>query len=255
MMTDSYVSLDLEMTGLSAKTDRIIEIGAVKVRSGEIVDTFSSFVNPHALMDERVRNLTGITQDDLLHAPDLPDILPDFLAFLEDDILVGHRIQTDYAFLKRAVVNAKGTFEKSGIDTLKLSRKMYPNMPAKRLGDMCAHFEIDMKAHRAIEDARATHRLFEALKKAYAEKTYDPENEVSENDFVPKALLYKVKKEAPASQRQKKRLRELCELHHIIMTTEIDFMSKNEISRMTDRILAEHGRLISLKENEARLQH
>ena len=244
-MIDSYVSLDLEMTGLSVKTDRIIEIGAVKVVGGEVIDIFSSYVNPHTEADARVLELTGIAQDDLLSAPDLTDLLPDLLAFLGDDVLVGHRILTDYAFLKRAIVNAKGTFERSGIDTLKLSRKMYPNLPAKRLSDMCAHFEIGIEAHRAIEDARATHLLFEALKKAYAEKSYDPESEVVEADFTPKALLYKVKKEAPASERQKKRLRELIELHHITLTTEIDSMSKNEISRMTDRILAEHGRSIS----------
>lgn len=242
MMTDSYVSLDLEMTGLSAKTDRIIEIGAVKVRAGEAVGTFSSFVNPHAAVDTRVLELTGIVQEDLNRAPDLSEILPDLLAFLEDDVLVGHRILTDYAFLKRAIVNAKGTFERSGIDTLKLSRKMYPNLPGKRLSDMCAYFGIAIEAHRAVGDARATHLLFESLKKAYTENAYDTESSLSDEDFAPRALLYKVKKEAPASQRQIKRLRELIELHHITLTTEIESMSKNEISRMTDRILAEHGR-------------
>ncbi len=244
MMTDTYVSLDLEMTGLSAKTDRIIEIGAVKVAGGEVIDTFSSYVNPHTEVDARVLELTGIRQEDLKHAPDLTELLPDLLTFLGDHVLLGHRILTDYSFLKRAVVNAKGTFERSGIDTLKLSRKMYPSLPAKRLSDMCAYFGITIEAHRAIGDARATHLLFEELKKAYADKTYESEAEVTEADFTPKALLFKVKKEAPASQRQKKRLRELVELHHITLTTEIDSMSKNEISRMTDRILAEHGRSI-----------
>lgn len=232
MAEQTYVALDLETTGLSAKKDRIIEIGAVLVEEGEIIDTFSTFVNPRMELPERIVEITGITQKDVDKAPEISEILTDLSDFIGDRVLLGHRILFDYSFLKRAFVNKKMEFEKKGIDTLKLARKYLPDFPSKRLPDLCVYYGISQQAHRALEDARAAHLVYEKLK----EQFYD------EKMFEPCRLVYKVKKEAPASKRQRERLLALINKHNLHTPIEVDSMSKNEVSRLTDRILAKYGR-------------
>ena len=234
-MADSYVALDLEMTGLRPKEDRIIEIGAVKVIDGEATDSFSTLINPRMELSERITRITGIRQQELESAPEIEDMLKPLSEFMEDLPLLGHRILFDYSFLKRAMVNHKLSFEKSGIDTLALSRKYLPELPSKRLEDMCLHYRIPQQEHRAMEDARAAHLLYGKIKEQFLSK----DNRL---DFEPKQLLYKVKKEAPASEKQKKRLSELIEKHKLVLDVEIQSMTKNEVSRLTDRILAKYGR-------------
>lgn len=230
-----YLCVDLETTGLSPKTDKIIEIGAVKVKNGQIVDTFETFARPGVTLPEKVTELTGITAADLEHAPTITEMLPQFLAFAEELPLLGHRILFDYSFLKRAAVNARLPFERNGIDTLKLSRKFLPDLPSKKLGDLCLHYRIEMRAHRAMEDARATHFLYQKLCGEFFEQ--------NEKDFAPVPLVYKVKREGPATKAQKERLARLLAQHGIVPDYEIDMLTKNEASRQIDRILASHATL------------
>lgn len=234
-MADSYVALDLEMTGLRPKEDRIIEIGAVKVIDGEATDSFSTLINPHMELPERITQITGISRQELTGAPAIEDVLEPLSEFIGELPLLGHRILFDYSFLKRAMVNHKLPFEKSGIDTLALSRKYLPELPSKRLEDMCLYYGIPQQAHRAMEDARAAHFLYGKIKEQFL-------GEDNLQDFEPKQLLYKVKKEAPASEKQKKRLSELIEKHKLVLDVEIQSMTKNEVSRLTDKILAKYGR-------------
>lgn len=234
--THTYVALDLEMTGLNPKQDRIIEIGAAFVEDGEIKKTFSSFVNPHCRLSEQIQTLTGIRQDDIDVAPEMAELLPALAEFLGDRNLLGHRILSDYSFLKRVFVNAGLPFEKRGIDTLKLARKYLPHLPGKRLSDVCAYYGIEQQAHRALSDAVAAHLIYQKLKEDFCR------DGKGEEDFCPKPLLYKIKKEAPASRVQKERLSALLERHKLSIEMEVDSMSKNEVSRMTDKILAKYGR-------------
>lgn len=229
---DSYVALDLETTGLNPKRDRIIEIGAALVEEGTIKDTFSTFVNPRSTLPEKVTEITGITEADILSAPALEEILVNLSDFIGDRHLLGHSILFDYSFLKRAFVNAGRKFEKRGIDTLKLSRRYLPELPSKRLQDLCVHYGIPQRAHRALEDAQAAHFLYRKLKADYYE----------EEIFRPQPLLYKVKREARAGERQKERLLALLRKHTLSIPMEVDSMSKNEVSRLTDQILAKYGR-------------
>lgn len=231
-MTDTYVAVDLETTGLNPKTDKIIEIGAVKVVNGEITETFESFVNPHRKLEERVTELTHITDEQLTDAPETEDVLKQFLEFAGDSVLLGHRILFDYSFLKKAAVNHKLSFERMGIDTLKIARKYLPDLESRRLPFLCKHYHIDYMPHRALEDARAAHMLYRKL----AEEFY------TETDFKPLSLIYQVKKEAPASKHQKERLCNLIDKHKLIVDYDIDSLSKNEVSRYTDKILAKYGR-------------
>ncbi|MDO4294218.1 MAG: 3'-5' exonuclease [Eubacteriales bacterium] len=232
-MTDSYVSVDLETTGLCTKRDKIIEIGAVRVQDGQIRDSFSCFVNPGRRLTEEISALTGIGQEQVDGARPIGQALPDFLDFAGELPLLGHRVLFDYSFLKRAAVNAGLSFEREGIDTLRLARQFLPELESRRLPDLCAHFGIPIRPHRALEDARAAHLLYRELAKRFYE----------EKAFSPAPLFYKVKKEGPATLRQKQRLRELNRAFGIAADYDVEMLTKNEASRLIDRILASHGSL------------
>ena len=214
-----YVSVDVETTGLAPKQDKIIEIGAVRVRDGQIVGSFTSFVNPGRILPAHITELTGILE----FAGDLP--------------LVGHRILFDYGFLKRAAVNMRLDFERSGVDTLKLSRQFLSELPSRRLSALCEHFEIPIQAHRALEDARATHILYEKLLELYGT---GPDRAKA---FEPVPLICKVKRESPATKAQKERLKKLISMHQLVPEYDVEMLTKNEASRQIDRILAAYGSL------------
>lgn len=241
-MVEDYLSLDIETTGLNPKTEKIIEIGAVRVRNGLASERFGSLVSPGRPLEERIIKLTGITNEMLKTAPEKEEVIPKFLEFAGEDILVGHSILFDYSFLKRAAVNCNLRFEKTGIDTLKLARKFLPDIESRRLSYLCSYYGILHNAHRALADAEATSALYQKL----AERFY------TEEDFKPVPLQYKVKKESPASKNQIERLYRLLEKHRMnieadgqlsaCLHMELDKLTKNEASRYADRILSKYGR-------------
>lgn len=233
-MINSYVCIDLETTGLNPKMDKIIEIGAVKVKEGAITDTFSTFVNPGRSLEDRVSELTGITSADLENAPYIEDILPKLEVFLEDLPLLGHRILFDYSFLKKAMVNSKKTFEKQGLDTLRIARRFLPELPHRTLEYLCEYYKISHKAHRAYEDAKATSELYQILARDF----YSGE----EACFKLQPLVYQVKKETPITKPQKERLYRLLEKHGITPDYDVEKLTRSEASRHTDKILLKYGR-------------
>lgn len=233
---ERYIAVDLETTGLDVKTEQIIEIGAVRVEHGRVVDEFETFVNPYRQLDERIVGLTGITDEDLAGAPGIGEAMEAFLRFAGELPLIGHQILFDYRFLKKAAVNLGIPFERDGIDTLLLARKFMPEAEKKNLGAACQYFHVGMdRAHRALSDAKAAMGLYEAMKKEHFMS--NPEA------FSVKKLVYKVKKEQPASKRQKERLQYLIKCHRICLTVQIDHLTRNEISRITDKIIAQYGRI------------
>lgn len=235
-MTTSYVSVDLETTGIGTKREKITEIGMVKVVDGVIVDTYHTLVNPYREIPARVVELTGITDEMVKDAPGIETILPDVIAFCDGFPLLGHQIIFDFGFLTQAAVNAKISFEKDGLDTLKLCRYLMPGPEKKNLGAACAYFGITPDtAHRALSDAMSTHLLYEKLKEQFGETRADL--------FEAKKLVFKAKKERPATKRQKDHLQDLLKYHRIETTVHIDKMSGNEISRMIDQIIFTHGRV------------
>ncbi|NLG03661.1 MAG: 3'-5' exonuclease [Clostridia bacterium] len=237
-MIDTYVALDLETTGLNPKTDKIIEIGAAKVVSGEISDTYVTFVDPGRHLDPKIIELTGIRDEMLTDAKSPLTAIKELYEFMEDDILLGHGILFDYSFCKRCAVNAgipTAKKETKAIDTLRISRTLLPDMPSRRLSDLCRYYQIRQEAHRAFEDARATHFLFQKLQELFFQ-----ENQAL---FQPKILNYQVKKESPATKFQKDRLRAVMEYHHLEMDIDIDQLTKNEASRRIDQIFLKYGRM------------
>lgn len=235
-MLESYVVVDLEMTGLRAKTDRILEIGAVKVENHQITATYQKMINAGVKIPKEIQELTGITEEMAATGVKEQEAVEGFFDFCRGFPLAGHNILFDYSFLKQYAVNHKKTFEKNGIDTLKLSRKFLPGLEKKTLDYLCDYLKIERtKNHRALEDARATYVLLEYLREKYEEQ--EPEA------FRPLPLVYRAKKQSPATERQKRHLKELTEYHKIELDIDIETLTKSEASRKTDRILAQYGKI------------
>lgn len=234
---NSYVAIDVETTGLDPKRDKIIEIGAVKVIDGAVTETKTTLVNPGLLLPERIQDLTGIDDAMVASAPAIGEVIGEYTEFSQGLPLLGHQINFDYRFLKRAAVNEGLAFERDGIDTLYLCRRFMPKEEKKNLTDACAWFSVEpCGAHRAYHDAYSAHLLYEALRRAYFSENREA--------FLAKALIYKVKKEQPASKRQKEGLRELLKYHKINIPVQIDRMTRSEVSRMTDKIISQYGRIV-----------
>lgn len=238
-MTDSYICIDLETTGLDPKRDKIIEIGAVKVRQGRITAEWESFVNPGKKLPERIVELTGIHDRELAGARSVQELLPELLAFLGEDVLLGHSVLFDFSFLKKAAVNERLSFERQGIDTLKIARKYLKDLESRSLGALCKHYEIPHSAHRALEDARATTMLYRKLSEEFFEK----EEEAGEKSlFRPRPLIYQAKRDTPLTVPQKEQLYKLLDRHKLVVDYEIESLTRREASRKIDQILAAYGR-------------
>lgn len=232
-MLHSYVSLDLETTGLNPKLDKIIEIGAVKILDGVRADTFSTFINPGRKLEERIIELTGITDEMLEDAPIIEQVLPEFLEFLGELPILGHSVLFDFSFLKKAAVNQKLIFEKEAVDTLKIARKYLTALEHRNLDFLCEYYEIPHHAHRAFADAEATSVLYEKL----AEQFFTEEDKV----FCPEKLHYAAKRDTPITKPQKERLYRLIEQHKIEVDFDVEKLTRSEASRFTDKILAKYG--------------
>lgn len=234
-MLKDYVVVDLETTGLSAKDNRIIEIGAVKVKEGQVQEVFETFVNPGCAIPERITQVTGIDDGMVAKAPYIETEIVRLIAFLEELPLIGHNLIFDYSFLKANAVNNKLEFERMGIDTLKIAREKLSELPSKRLDYLCRHFGIpDENHHRAVNDAKVTYELYKLLC-----QLFETENEV----FKPSKLIYNAKKQSPVTDKQIKYLRDLVSFHHININYEIDRLTKSQASRIIDNIILEYGRI------------
>jgi len=236
-MINEYVVLDLEMTGLSAKTDQIIEIGAVKIKDNQVIDTMECLVNPNCKIPTRVVELTGITDEMVKSGMDKDTAMEALLDFMEGQILVGQNINFDYSFLKQWAVNHKRTLEAKACDTLKLARVLLPAEQPKKLESLCQYFGIERaREHRALDDALETWQIFEKL------KVLGQELENAETYFEPKPLTYRAKKQTPATPRQVQRLKEYREKHQINDEINWENLTKSEASRIMDKYILVHGR-------------
>ena len=225
-----YITIDLETTGLDPKHDKIIEIGAIRIRDGEIAAKYETFVNPGREISEKITEITGIQNADLTDAPYIEQIIGEVIEFIGDDVLLGHSLLFDFSFLKRAAVNAKYAFEKQGIDTLKISRKYLTELPSRSLGALCEHYEIEHHAHRALHDAMATHYLYRKL--------LDEFGATGDSIFEPSALIYQVKREVPASKKEIERLLRVAVEKGVVLREDPYHLTRNEASRIVDKILS-----------------
>jgi len=180
---DNFVVVDLETTGLDPTQDRIIEIGVVRYINGQEKETFEKLVNPKVPIPDFITKLTGISDNDVVNSPPIDDVFDSLSSFIGDSPIIGHQINFDAAFLEyhlRSKYNDFGDWDNDSqkfkylsnirMDTLFLSRIILPFLPRFKLSTVAAYFDIDLeKAHRAIDDARATGNIFlELTEKVFA---------------------------------------------------------------------------------------
>ena len=171
-LDDTYVVFDIETTGLSKEKEMITEIGAVKVADGKIIDRFSTFVNPQRPISAEITKLTGITDDMVKDAPTTENVLPEFLKFCEDTVLVAHNASFDTGFIRIAAERAGlGELHHTIVDTLELARALLPELNKHKLDIVCEHLGVTLNGHhRAVNDAEATAEVFIKFLDMLAEK-------------------------------------------------------------------------------------
>lgn len=157
----TFVVFDIETTGLSINNDKIIEIGAVKVENGRIIDRFSSFINPHQPLEPKIIKLTHIDDDTVAGAPDDTEVIPKFLDFIKDSVLVAHNAPFDTGFMRRWCKLHGISFDFGFIDTVEFSKAVLPDLENYKLETVCEELDVDLRNHhRAVNDAEATAELF-----------------------------------------------------------------------------------------------
>lgn len=163
ILTDEaeFCVVDVETTGMSAVNCRIIEIGIVRVRKLKITETYRSFINPGTEVPYFISQLTGISNSDVRVAPFFDEISDIIEEFIGNDIIVGHNVQFDNSFLKKAFESCgKNKNENTTLCTCKLARKIYPELPSKSLGKVVKHLKIRHEnVHRALGDATVTAKI------------------------------------------------------------------------------------------------
>ena len=167
-----FVCFDIETTGLNnnpamGKMDKIIELGAVKLVGGEIVEKFSSFIACPDRLSKEIINLTGIVDADLVGAPEVDKVLADFFKFTDGAILVGHNVGFDYRFVSYYGEQNGYMFDKKQYDTLTLAQQVLRGkLPNYKLNSVAEYYGFDFNHHRAYEDAHVTAKVFIELVKA-----------------------------------------------------------------------------------------
>ena len=160
-LEDTYVVFDIETTGFSSVKDKIIEIGAVKVKNGKIIDRYSTFVNPQVPIPFEITKLTNITDQMVMQYPSIETILPQFLQFVDGAVLVAHNAGFDVGFIKENCAMQNIEQKIVSVDTLALSRVLLPTLSRHKLNIVAKALGISLENHhRAVDDAAATAEIF-----------------------------------------------------------------------------------------------
>ncbi|MFD2515466.1 exonuclease domain-containing protein [Pontibacter locisalis] len=159
-----YAIIDIETTGGQPAQDKITEI-AIFIHDGQqIVDKYSTLVNPQRPIPYFISQLTGITDEMVQDAPKFYEVAKEIVEFTEGKVFVAHNVRFDYSFIKKEFADLGFTFQRKTLCTVRLSRKLIPGLPSYSLGKLCKSIEIPLlQRHRAIGDAEATAKLFDKL--------------------------------------------------------------------------------------------
>ena len=160
----TYCVLDLETTGFSAVTEKITEVGIMKIKNGEILDEFSCFVNPEKHIPQRVTEVTNITDEMVQDAETIEKVFPKILEFIKGSVLVAHNAPFDIGFLKQNAKRLGYNFDYTYIDTLSLAKDLFPDYKKYKLGKIADNLGIKVEvAHRALDDVDTTVKVFNVM--------------------------------------------------------------------------------------------
>ncbi|MCR1849270.1 PolC-type DNA polymerase III [Paeniclostridium sordellii] len=188
-LDQTFVVFDIETTGFSNTNDKITEIGAVKIKNFKVVDRFSELVNPEVDISYKIQELTGITNDLVSDKPTIEEILPKFLDFVGDSVLVAHNAEFDMGFISQKSREQGLEFKNKSVDTLTLARVLLPHLKRHRLNVIAKDLGIPLlNHHRAVDDAEATAHIFikflEMLKKQGVEVLSDVNEKLGGLDYT-----------------------------------------------------------------------
>ena len=166
-----FTVIDIETTGLSAHNDEIIEVSAIKVRDDKVVNKFSKLIKPNERISSFITNLTGISNELVKNASPIYDVLPEYLEFISDDIVLGHNVTFDINFIcNNLKKHHNSEFSNNYIDTMRISRK-HLKLKSNSLKSLAKHFKVDIKRHhRALNDCLITLDIYKNLKAKFSTK-------------------------------------------------------------------------------------
>ena len=185
----TYCVLDLETTGLSFRTEKITEVGIMKIKNGKVIDSFETFVNPEKPIPYKVVEVTKITDDMVKDAPKIDEVFPKILEFVGDSVLVAHNADFDIGFLKYNATELGYKLENTYIDTLRLAKDLFPDYKKYKLGLIAEKLGIKVEvAHRALDDVDTTVKVFnvmlDMLKEKGAKKVDDIDKVAADENFA-----------------------------------------------------------------------
>ena len=169
---EEFVVFDIETTGLNSHTNEIIEIGAVKIKAGRIVDRYSQLINPGRPIPYHITEITSITNEQVANEPKIDEVIGKFVDFIGDAVLVAHNAPFDMGFIKRDIKKYLNIdLQSSVIDTLQMARDLFPDLKKYGLGDLNKTLGLALeKHHRAVDDSQATANMFIIFLDKYKEK-------------------------------------------------------------------------------------
>ena len=240
-----YVVLDLETTGLNCFYDRIIEFGAVKVENGIVTEEIDILINPERPLPKKIVEITNITDKMLEKQPTIKDALPRILSFIDDAILVTHNADFDFSFIQHALMrNEMEILHNPVIDTLSLSRYLFPESRNHRLGSLCRNMEVNYNeddAHRANYDARVLNDVWQPMLVLLTKKNHHLKHADLANLETPKALLKHIRPtHIIALAKNKEGLKALYKLvsySHIDYLAEVPKIPRKEIIKLRENLL------------------
>ena len=162
--TSKYAIIDVETTGGVARYERITEIAVVLHDGSQVLDTFSTLINPERSIPWNITQITGITDEMVAHAPKFFEVAKQIVELTEDAIFVAHNVSFDFSFIREEFARLGYTYSRKQLCTVRLSRKVFPGLPSYSLSNLKRHFGIYAeKSHRALDDTLATVELFEKI--------------------------------------------------------------------------------------------
>ncbi len=246
IIDETYIVFDLESTGLSIKYDKIIEFGAVKIKNGIVIDRLDMLIDPEIEISKVITNLTKITNQMVKGQPTIKQAIPKILEFIGEDILVSHNLEFDYLLLNQALIdNGFKKLTNPGVDTLFISRFLFPSKRGHRLGDLAKELKLSYdseSAHRADYDAEILGQCWDAMIKLLNERKIFKHKDIIELD-TPQQYLKHIINGSYHTIILAKNQQGLEDLYKIVSTSHIDtvgyfpFVKRSQIEKYRKNFL------------------